>query len=557
MQNTLDGSLSYLGSSIKLSALCVLLIFPALRFQALGSPTIHAAWSRGALFLGFFSWLALPVVYLFPALKYAPFALFLLILVLSCLALPMKWNRQLVLEFLRLSAVYLCAANFVFAVAFLYGGMDHPLATTAHRWFHWAADNELQWDVAKSVWAQSSAQPALALHLHQRPPLQSSLVLLFAPFVVTDLDYQLLGIALQCLALVAIFCLLRSCGERLNTSIATVALTALSGFFFMNAAYAWPRLLSAAFLIWAAMEIEARPQKSLVIGALCALAFLSHGGAMFGIIGILVWACLRGRRPAIVPLVASCFGALLPWFLWQAYLGQPSDGLLKWHLAGVVKGSEEGTLPTIWQSYCSLSLEQLLSFKFQNIKIQFLEPLAVDRFFELGLANGFKSWWDFQFLILFFACFPSLILLMFSPIYGATIKRQTTNKIHGIWIATLGATCTLMFGPALDVPATSANALPSLPHQTYLSALILLSLGLLAIQRLPSGARAIGITTHCACSTLPYFFPPVNPPGMEFVDVPYYTPLIFALFSLGYLLLVALAPEAVTGRNIQAHEPSG
>jgi hypothetical protein len=147
----------------------------------------------------------------------------------------------------------------------------------------------------------------------------------------------------------------------------------------VNTFFVWPKLLSAAYLLLVfALLFCRRPEtcserkaSGVLIGALTALALLSHGSGLFALIGFTVavltfraWPAPRTVLYGAVTLLAL-YG---PWALYQALVEPPANRLLKWHFAGVMAIDDRSFLQALRDSYAALSWSDYWHGKLQNLQ---------------------------------------------------------------------------------------------------------------------------------------------------------------------------------------------
>jgi|GEM_PF-148953 len=216
-----------------------------------------------------------------------------------------------------------------------------------------------------------------------RPPLQTGIVLLASicgrllHFDFTTLS-ESVGLWYQLIWVPVAWCFGRQAGfSKLGTFSLVVAAT-VTGFFFFNSIYVWPKLggaalIVAAFCIW----FRNRPRSLLVsclCGALMALGWLSHGGAAFGIIATTLFILLNLKEITWRNLAGAtiAFGVLAgPWLAYQKFYEPPGNRLLKMHLAGVVSTDPRGTTEAIVTAYREAGWRKIVENKLHNIEITF------------------------------------------------------------------------------------------------------------------------------------------------------------------------------------------
>ncbi len=254
-----------------------------------------------------------------------------------------------------------------------------PISTATMEWLRLAVDNVIPHTLATNIAAHAPPEPFIpGWQSSDRPPLQAGFLLLFhalLPFDLADATaYQALSMLLQATVFGALFTLCRAVGAGTRRALGIVFLAWLSGFFFANTAFVWPKLLAATFLTFATALVLAggtsRWPRFAVIGVGTALGLLAHGGVAFTVpMLVLAWLLRDGER-AIRPLVIGGLALILtlaPWTWYQRGYDPPGDRLVKWHLAGQVSVSSEPFLPTLVHAYTAVPLMSLLQNRLTNV----------------------------------------------------------------------------------------------------------------------------------------------------------------------------------------------
>ena len=217
-----------------------------------------------------------------------------------------------------------------------------------------------------------------------RPPLQTGIFLLEQPLRLTGvgIDYQLLGMTLQCLWVCGVWCLLTALGAPDCRIRQVIIILTCSGFFFYNSVYTWPKLLAAAYIL-CALSIgfdvirAACPVTGfqITLAALCGgLALMAHPGSVFSlpVFGLLLLRhralfSLRQIRLALSIVVAF----YLPWSAYQKFVDPPGNRLLKMHLAGQHSVDGRSAWQSITAAYHDHSWREIFGFKLSNIETLF------------------------------------------------------------------------------------------------------------------------------------------------------------------------------------------
>jgi len=259
-------------------------------------------------------------------------------------------------------------------------------------------DNVLPYYLADKIYNHLPVHPFIGDWLSSdRPPLQAGIILLERPLALLKnlgLSYELFSSGLQCFWICGVWCLLLALGARREAIRQVLVFLIFSGFLFYNSVYTWPKLLAAAFLLFALAILFAalrakRPLSYFETGlaAVClGLAFLSHPGCLFSLWGIallVVWfrSLFRWRQLALLAGMVAVF--YLPWTAYQRLVDPPGNRLLKMHLAGVAPIDARSTWQALRDSYGSHPVSELMRYKWDNLAL-----LAGGRFFDSYGLSG-------------------------------------------------------------------------------------------------------------------------------------------------------------------------
>ncbi len=352
-----------------------------------------------------------------------------------------------------------------------------------------------------------------------RPPLQSGIFLLQQPLrlVSIGVQYQLLGTALQCLWVCGAWCLLRALGAAERRIRQVLPILILSGFFFYNSVYVWPKLLAAACLLLALSVLLGvvsanRPATrfdTVLMAACLGLALMAHPGSAFSLPALGV-VFLRYRRLFLFRVlglgVLGVLTFIAPWSAYGKWIDPPGNRLPKMHLAGQYKVDSHTAWQAISDAYRARSFEEILHLKWSNVRElaghQPLEPFSFGKFIHRDLAVhsriAQREWiWN---------ALGLLNLGWFAGLGFLLQRRSYTTAIpHSRWLLAAALFNFLvwsfvMFGPNATVTT----------HSSYAD-IILLSLGLCGFLLALPGRAVLIVFGLQICNLLVVWawFPPV------------------------------------------------
>jgi hypothetical protein len=164
-----------------------------------------------------------------------------------------------------------------------------------------------------------------------------------------------------------------------------VTFAALTTTIVVNSTFTWPKLLAAA-LVCASLALVVSMARDrtlapwLLVAAVigCTLGLLAHGASAFALPTVLIAAAWQFRRLSARDMwrstgagVAALATLYLPWMLFQRFVDPPGDRLLKWHLAGDMRITQESALATIQNSYEAIGLREAWDNKVANLSMVF------------------------------------------------------------------------------------------------------------------------------------------------------------------------------------------
>ena len=420
----------------------------------------------------------------------------------SAVVLLSRWGRCALRAWVAdrdlVSSAVLCvgASLMVLGSLLLHGGALHPTDVAAQRWTdaRMPPDNVLPAMLADRVIRRAPTEPFFAgWRSSDRPPLQAGAVAFTVPLrrgLTFEQHYQVVStvLAVQCLG--ALWALLRRLRASPSGAGAAVLGATASGTLLLNAAYVWPKLLSATLVLAAIIVVlpgthtPSAPSRPAWVyaGAGSALALLAHGAALFALLPVVLvavaasaWSRLR-RAP--VPGSASSGGALgtaqwpavglgvgvagvtmVPWLLYQRLVAPPGDRLLVWHLAGITEPVTQPWYRVVADRYASIGWSGAWHNRIENLSVLanharllrdalgWRGATLLLRSLERGhVLNGVGVGW------LGMACIPVVLAV-------PRFRSRHDGVVGAVLIGTAAwcvlVWCALMFGPAGTIPDTS------------------------------------------------------------------------------------------------------
>lgn len=175
-----------------------------------------------------------------------------------------------------------------------------------------------------------------------RPPLQSGLYLLLFHSWLPHVSVIYQGLSTWAQALIVVPLLVLTGNLRRLQQAAILFALAPSPLVLLSGLFVWPKLFTATFCAIFRIGLFgpgsiARPARWSMAGLAAALAMLSHGGALFALVGSTAAFLLLKRGQALPVLVRTGALAVAAYLLWVAYqrlIDPPGDRLLKRHFAG-------------------------------------------------------------------------------------------------------------------------------------------------------------------------------------------------------------------------------
>jgi len=326
-----------------------------------------------------------------------------------------------------------------------------------------------------------------------RPPLQAGMMMTAYPIASTDgrlLGAFVLGVAANMLWVLGLWSVLRCLRFRASTTALVVLAISLAGPVFVNIVFTWPKMLAGGLTLCALSAVLNRElaagRRVILGGAAAALALLAHGGALPAVLAVALLVVMRryrlkARTLALTGLVA--IAVYSPWIGYQHFYNPPGNRLLKWHLAGNTKLTNESALRTIARAYEKAGIGGTLHNKLDNVR-----AIVGDPTFSNGSHDGGHLGWTgsrigrLRILSLTrIGLAPGLLLLGLL----AFARRRVRRSPWAPPLAVFFALSTLIY--ALMEFGGGVASLAWMHTSPYASLLVLFALGAAAISEL--GAR--------------------------------------------------------------------
>jgi hypothetical protein len=280
-------------------------------------------------------------------------------------------------------ALWVLGSCFVVFLGFLHGGVDNPIPMSALRFsFQLPSDNDIpryftEWFSTHGHQNPPPVYPPDWL-MSDRPPLQVGYALSERGFFNTSggLHYEILCVIVQSLWIVGMWAVLLAARLRPRTRALAMFAAMVSDVALVHGFFVWPKLIAAAFLLaalaivispaWGRVRLDLRV--GALVGGLLALAMLSHGSSVFGVIPLVLLAAFRGvpNWRWLGVAVAAGLVLMIPWTAYQHYADPPGNRLLKWQLGGDLTLDSKGTLEAIEDGYSEVGFDGAVDLKEEN-----------------------------------------------------------------------------------------------------------------------------------------------------------------------------------------------
>ena len=344
--------------------------------------------------------------------------------------------------------LWILGSVFIVYLGFLHGGTENAIGMSGSRYAGGLpSDNDIpryfaEWFAAEGHHGTPPVYPPDWL-MSDRPPLQVGYVLSQESITVADtqsLHYEILCSVIQQFWIVGLWAVLVAARvRRLTIALAMFAALA-SDVAILYGFYVWPKLIAASFLL-AALALVISPRWrdwrrdwriGALLGALLALGMLAHRASINGVLPVLIIAAYRGLPSWRWIGAAALVGLVMmgSWSAYQKYDDPPGNRLLKWHLAGVTKIDDRGTLETIVDSYREAGVGGTIHNKWNNVG----DITGIARDEDIEHIVDFTGEGDTSEAIVwiriyrFFELLPMLGLLLIGPVAMAIRRRHRENE---------------------------------------------------------------------------------------------------------------------------------
>lgn len=260
----------------------------------------------------------------------------------------------------------------------------------------WSSDNQLPQWVAEGIYRQVRPEAILGggWRASDRPPLLAGFMLLARPAMeavlavgsnrrLAYLFFQILGIVASTFWVVpAYLTATRFVDGRLQARL-LLLIGAVSGFVIFNESFVSPKLLAAGLALlaceyaglWRSSRSPWTVAQAAGAALAAALAYLSHGGVVFGLLvcggfaAIRRWRDVPWRQTVVGGVIA--LGLLWPWTIWQQRENPPGNALAKYAFAGTFGFDEpqKGVWETVRERYGRLTLEEWTQSRLDRVEV--------------------------------------------------------------------------------------------------------------------------------------------------------------------------------------------
>lgn len=345
-------------------------------------------------------------------------------------------------------------------------------------------------------------------YLADRPPIEVGGVVSILDLLPNDTSsdtrqssvYEFFSIILQLSWVPALWALLNAMRILKKNQFYIILLSSVTGFYYYNSIYGWPKMLSASFgiaalalILYRSINTRTAEAKDWVLASIfVSLSLLAHGSAFYLVLPLVIYLLFYWRLPSIKVLIICTMAFLAlygPWAVYQHRMA-PNQRLTKWQLAGVISAEDKRPASkAILDSYRGLSFNQWAKDRAHNVGFLFRadyvsywgrvtdQPSKEPFLVHVAKDPSEKSLLDKLRKQEFFALFPALGLLNIGWIALFYRKRHKLNGLPAVMplltIAAIGtaAWVIISFIPGSTLNFTNSYAVMMIIFTALLSAI--------------------------------------------------------------------------------------
>lgn len=275
-----------------------------------------------------------------------------IVCVLAAIRIRRAGTARLLRPLLPPVAFFATTTWFMTAIGYQRGGLHAADMTSRNRFVaSLPNDNTLPYLLAKQLQDPSRPLPhflAKPWQTSDRPPMQTGVYLLEQGVLghVNFLHFQVVSMLAQSCWVFGVWAFMVAARMSRRAVALALAVTAFSGFAFVNTFFVWPKLFPAAYLMLAAAAVLGGSFETfrrsrgagLALGVTIGCAMLGHPGSMFVVLALAITIFAVRAWPSWRLLLAAGVGAAVmyvPWMLFQKYYAPPGNFLTKYQLTPI------------------------------------------------------------------------------------------------------------------------------------------------------------------------------------------------------------------------------